>query len=223
MEVQNATPAALLQGVKQYRVPIWQRQYTWRGEQHGQLWRDLLHQYDLLVTGGPPAASGHFLGSFVLAPVSASGSGVITLLVIDGQQRLTTLMLLLCALRDARAETEPSAVDELNDTYLINRYKAGEQHYRLRPTLEDRDSFVRWVEREPDAGLDDGISAAYRYFARELARGHNGQSLDLLLMIDVVAERLAIVEINTGQGDNAHRIFQSLNLDPPFCPAVEVE
>lgn len=211
MEVQNATPAALLQGTKQYRVPIWQRQYTWRGEQHGQLWRDLLHQYDLLLVGGPPAASGHFLGSFVLAPVSASGSGVITLLVIDGQQRLTTLMLLLCALRDALAETEPGAVDELNDTYLINRYKPGEQHYRLRPTLEDRDSFIRWVEREPDAAVGDGISEAYRYFRRQLAREHNGQPLDLRLMIDVVAERLSIVEINTGQGDNAHRIFQSLN------------
>jgi len=43
MDVHDATPGALLQGNKQYRIPIWQRQYTWRAEQHTQLWNDLLH------------------------------------------------------------------------------------------------------------------------------------------------------------------------------------
>jgi len=212
MDVHDATPGALLQGNKQYRIPIWQRQYTWRAEQHTQLWNDLLHQYDIVVSGQLHAVAPHFLGSFVLAPLRPSGSGVLTLQVIDGQQRLTTLMLLLCALRDAAAEQDPVIVAEFNDTYLVNRYKQDEHHYRLRPTLEDRGAFDARVERLPDSGAGDGISEAYRFFRERLAHARDGdEPIDPRVMADVVAERLAIVEINTEHGDNAHRIFQSIN------------
>lgn len=210
MDVNNTTPAELFQGTKQYRVPIWQRQYTWRAEQHEQLWHDLLHQYRI-VTGEVADQSAHFLGSFVLATVSASGSGVMSLLVIDGQQRMTTLMLMLCALRDTLAEQEPEAREELTNTFLLNPYKQGEQRHRLRPTLEDRGSFDRWVAGEDDNGARDAISEAYRFFRRRIAAGIDSQPLDLRVMVDVVTTRLAIVDINSGHGDNAHRIFQSLN------------
>jgi len=212
MDVHNATPADLLQGTKQYRVPIWQRQYTWRLEQHAQLWRDLLHQHDLVAGGQGDAVAGHFLGSFVLAPVSSSGSGVVTLQVIDGQQRLTTLMLLLCALRDVAAEDDPQAREEFDDTYLLNKYKQGDQHFSLRPTLEDRDAFDARVRGLPDEGAGDAISEAYRFFLARLREPReDGARIDPRAMAATVAERLAIVEINTGRGDNAHRIFQSLN------------
>jgi len=59
MHVQNATLKALVQGEKQFRVPIWQRQYTWGVSQHEQMWHDLVEQYDALV-GGHAAVAGHF-------------------------------------------------------------------------------------------------------------------------------------------------------------------
>lgn len=108
-------------GQKQFQVPIWQRQYTWKGDQHEKIWRDLMEQYRL-VTAGEANVSGHFLGSFVLSPKDPMAAGVSHFLVIDGQQRLTTLMLLLCALRDKLATTNEQAIERYDETYLINKY-----------------------------------------------------------------------------------------------------
>ena len=90
MLVHTATLKAIVEGQKQFQVPIWQRQYTWRNAQHEQLWSDLTEQYRYLKSGNAPA-SGHFLGSFVLSPKDPSASGVSYFLVIDGQQRLTSI------------------------------------------------------------------------------------------------------------------------------------
>jgi uncharacterized protein with ParB-like and HNH nuclease domain len=211
VQVRTATLKSLVQGEKQFRVPIWQRQYTWRSVQHEQLWSDLVEQYRYLRSGQPPA-SGHFLGSFVLSPKDPTASGVSYFLVIDGQQRLTTLMLLLCALRDRAAATDPQAVERYDEVYLINKFHQGEARLRLLPTAEDRQPFRRWLAREPDNGAGDDISRAYRFFAARLDEpGDDTQPLDLDVLTRVVVERLEIVELTTQSGDNAHRIFQSLN------------
>jgi alkylated DNA nucleotide flippase Atl1 len=212
VHVQNATLKALIQGEKQFRVPIWQRQYTWRRAQHQQLWSDVMGQYAVLRQGSAPGIAGHFLGSFVLSPVDPTASGVQTFLVIDGQQRLTTLMLVLCALRDLGAEEDGQAVERFDKLYLVNEFQQGDAHYRLQPTQEDRKGFRARVERDQDEGAGDLISDAYRFFAARLREaGPDGGPIDRALLERVVVERMAIVEITTEHGDNAHRIFQSLN------------
>jgi alkylated DNA nucleotide flippase Atl1 len=208
--VHTATLKAIVEGQKQFQVPIWQRQYTWRSAQHEQLWRDLIEQYRHLQTRDVPA-SGHFLGSFVLSPKDPSASGVSYFLVIDGQQRLTTLMLLLCALRDRSARDDSGAVERFDDFYLINKHQHGEERMRLLPTEEDRAAFGRWLMRAPDNGAGDDISRAYRFFASRIAQQLDGEDIDLHLLTRTAVERLEIVEITTQHGDNAHRIFQSLN------------
>jgi len=137
MHVQNATLKELIQGERQFRVPIWQRQYAWRHPQHWQLWQDLLEQYGHFQADASADGAGHFLGSFVLSPVTPTASGAQTFLVIDGQQRLTTLMLVLCALRDVAAEQSPEAVNRFDKLYLINEFQTGDGHFRLQPTEED--------------------------------------------------------------------------------------
>lgn len=133
-------------------------------------------------------------------------------LIIDGQQRLTTLMLLLCALRDRASADDEQAVARYDENYLINKFHEGEARLRLMPTEEDRQALLRWVNREPDNGAGDDLSRAYRFFAKRLTEGdQDGSALDLERLTRVVVERLEIVEITTQQGDNAHRIFQSLN------------
>ncbi|MBO9534351.1 MAG: DUF262 domain-containing protein [Solirubrobacteraceae bacterium] len=209
MQVQTATLKALVQGEKQFQVPIWQRQYTWKADQHGQLWHDLMEQYRL-VTAGETSIAGHFLGSFVLSPKDPMAAGVSHFLVIDGQQRLTTLMLLLCALRDKLAQSDPQAIEKYDEVYLINKFYSGDDHIRLLPTDEDRKPFRRWVQREPDNNAGDDISRAYRFFAGQLD-AESAAGLDLETLTQVVVERLEIVVIHTQPGDNAHRIFQSLN------------
>lgn len=74
MRVSNTTFNGVIEGQKQFRIPIWQRQYTWRAGEHEQLWRDLLEQYDALVANAAERST-HFLGSFVLAPVDPWRAG----------------------------------------------------------------------------------------------------------------------------------------------------
>jgi alkylated DNA nucleotide flippase Atl1 len=210
VQVHTATLKSLVQGEKQFQVPIWQRQYTWRTAQHAQLWSDLAEQYRHLKSGNAPS-SGHFLGSFVLSPKDPAAAGVSYFLVIDGQQRLTTLMLLLCALRDRAAETDPLALERYDEVYLVNKFHQGEARMRLLPTEEDRASFRRWLTREPDNGAGDDISRAYRFYAGRLSEPLDGEEIDVELLARAAVERLEIVEISTQPGDNAHRIFQSLN------------
>ena len=104
MKAGPTTLKPLIEGQKQYRVPIFQRPYTWDGDQLKQLWADILAQYQLLVAerqgSSWPKRSRHFLGSFVLAPILTGAHGVSPYLVIDGQQRLITLFLALAPLSD---------------------------------------------------------------------------------------------------------------------------
>src|SRR5438093_1595047 len=104
MQVRETSLQELIGGPKQFRVPLFQRTYTWKEKDHRRLWRDILGQYGILLpsTSGSAEANGHFIGSFVLAP-APSPAALPAYLVVDGQQRLTTLTLALCALREAAA------------------------------------------------------------------------------------------------------------------------
>ena len=164
MQVRETNLKQLIQGEKQFRVPLWQRQYTWRLADQRLLWRDILEQYMRVSDGGTVGQSGHFLGSIVLSPVPAAASDPAPYLIVDGQQRLTTLMLLLAAIRDAAAKTNRQALERYDELYLINKFQQGEAHYRLVPTQADRSSFFACITRTGQAGGQDLIGQAYRFF-----------------------------------------------------------
>lgn len=211
MQVRETNLKQLVQGEKQFRVPLWQRQYTWRLADHRLLWRDILEQY-MRVPDGITSQSGHFLGSIVLSPVPAAASDVASYLIVDGQQRLTTLMLLLAAIRDAAAKVDRQALERYNELYLINKFQPGEAYFRLAPTQDDRPSFFACITRTGQAGGQDLIGQAYRFFRGQIELPDlDDKPLDLGRLTAVVVERLMLVDITTGPGDNAHRIFQSLN------------
>lgn len=116
----ETTLQELLEGSKQYRVPLYQRTYSWGDAQLKRLWDDVAKLTD---DRRQDPASTHFIGSVVLAPSPGIGPvGVQEYLVVDGQQRLTTLTLLLCAIRDHRAATEnPEHRQRIDDLYLTNK------------------------------------------------------------------------------------------------------
>ena len=212
MQVRETNLKQLVQGEKQFRVPLWQRQYTWRMADHRLLWRDILEQYARAAGGAAANQAGHFLGSIVLSPIPAAASDVASYLIVDGQQRLTTLMLLLCAVRDAAAKTDPRAIERYDELYLINKFQQGEARFRLVPTQADRVSFFACITRSGNAGGQDTIGQAYRFFRSHVELlGPDDEPLDLHRLAAIVVERLAVVDITTSTGDNAHRIFQSLN------------
>lgn len=157
----------LLEGTKQYQVPLYQRTYSWKRAQLERLWRDILQLAEDRATN--PDLT-HFIGSLVLAPSPANGpAGVMEFLVVDGQQRLTTLTLLLCAIRDHRAQTEnPEHRERINDQYLINRWKPERSRLKLLPTQADRASYcilpawrphlrpVELIRLAPHTGISEG-------------------------------------------------------------------
>lgn len=212
MQVRETTLEDLIGGKKQFRIPLFQRPYTWREANLAQLWRDILAQYEGLRSEPSLNGSGHFLGSFVLAPYPAPASAVTSFVVVDGQQRLTTLLLALAALRDTAALVNPEARDRFNETYLLNRWQQGHDRYRLLPSKPDQPSFVAVVDDEPGKGSRTPIGDAYRYFAARFSEpDRNDEPLDADLLELAITRRLVIVDITAQSGDNVHRIFESLN------------
>ena len=202
----ETTLQELLGGAKQYQVPLYQRSYSWGKSQLVKLWEDI-RQLANDRTSRPELT--HFIGSLVLAPSPANGpAGVQDWLVVDGQQRLTTLSVLMCALRDYQARETPSERDRINDLYLVNKWHA-DRHLKLLPTQADRPSYLACVDGAAQAGGADPIGTSYRFFVAELT------SLDepgeLKRIEEALMSGLAIVAVTAGAGDNAYRIFESLN------------
>src|SRR3954452_5563278 len=136
----ETTLQELLEGSKQYQVPLYQRTYSWAKPQLERLWEDITKLAEDRAT--KPKAT-HFIGSLVLAPSPANGpAGVQEFLVVDGQQRLTTLSILLCAIRDHRAKTEGAEHRQRIDQLFLTNPGKGEHHrLKLLPTQADRDSY----------------------------------------------------------------------------------
>ena len=210
MKAQETTIQQLIQGEKQFVVPLYQRPYSWQTPQLEQLWQDILDQSDALAADS--GARTHFIGSVVLAPSPDLSATMSRWVVVDGQQRLTTLLLLLCALRDHLAADDPRERDRFDELYLTNKWRSGDDHYRFLPTQADRDAFVACIRQSPDAGSGDGIGAAYRYFRRMLVESDDpADPHDIPRIETVVRDRLSIVEISADRDDNVFRIFESLN------------
>lgn len=163
----ETTLQELLEGSKQYQVPLYQRTYSWKQDQLRRLWEDILKLAEDRVDA--PGAT-HFIGSLVLAPSPSNGpAGVQEFLVVDGQQRLTTLSILLCAIRDHLVKTEdPEHRERIDTQYLINKWKPGQQRLKLVPTQEDRPAYLACLDSTPQAGGSDPVGAAYRFFQAQL-------------------------------------------------------
>ncbi len=207
----ETTLQELLEGSKQYQVPLYQRTYSWTPRQLERLWEDI---EKLAQDRRSAPTTTHFIGSLVLAPSPSNGpTGVQEFLVVDGQQRLTTLSVLLCALRDHRAATESGEHRErIDQQYLINKWKPEKQRLKLLPTQADRGAYLAVLDATPQAGGADPVGAAYRYFrARLVAMDDPDDPTDIERIEDAVISGLALVSVTAQVGDNAHRIFESLN------------
>lgn len=211
MKATETTLKELLEGTKQYQVPLYQRTYSWAKEQHERLWNDLV-----LLTEErqeSPEAT-HFLGSVVLAPSPSNGpTGVHRYLVVDGQQRLTTLTILLAAIRDHRAATEdPTHRDRINEQYLENKWQPEDSRLKLLPTQADRESYRACIRQTATAGSADGIGEAYRYFTGRLsASTSEDKAIEVRALEETILLGLALVSVTAQKEDNVHRIFESLN------------
>ncbi|WP_248965304.1 GmrSD restriction endonuclease domain-containing protein [Sphaerisporangium perillae] len=209
MKANETTLRGLIGGEQQLLVPLYQRPYSWEREQLATLWRDIEIQADRIEQGKD---NSHFLGSVVLAPGPNNSPGNYEWLVVDGQQRLTTLMVALCALRDHQAAEDPLHRERINETHLINRFRPGDARYRLLPTQVDRQAFKDCVEGQPFGATGSLIASAYQFFRTKLVEVDDpADPHDIARIESVVLNRLNVVQIVVEGDDNAFRIFESIN------------
>ena len=221
MEARDTDFLQLLDGRKQFFVPIFQRRYSWEKKHCERLWNDVLR------LGQNRENPSHFLGSIVyIEPGVSNVSGIRKLHVIDGQQRLTTLTLLLAALSRAVKGQESDigiTPEELSDYYLNNR-KTDELRYKQVLTEHDKDTLIQllngnsggWFRHEgnlikllEDKELPINTSPQllenYRFFETKL------KDVDLETVYNGI-QKLRIVDIALDRNhDNPQLIFESLN------------
>ncbi|MGL2645253.1 DUF262 domain-containing protein [Helicobacter pylori] len=125
----------------QFVIPIYQRVYSWGKEQCKQLWDDIIK------IGGNDKMNGHFIGSILYVLDGNTPSS--PLLIIDGQQRLTTITLLCIALRD-HLSNEVKILEEFSrekiESYLINGDKNGDKKFRLILSKSDKDTLLSLID-----------------------------------------------------------------------------
>ena len=197
----------LLKGPKQFVVPIYQRTYSWTARQCDQLWRDVER------VAADDSTPTHFVGSVVYIEGGLHGAAeeVPQFLIIDGQQRLTTVSLLLAALADAfekLGEAAPLAPNKMRNYYLANADEEGELRHKLRLTRGDHATLTKLLDGKP---LPDRPSRRlvenHRLFADRLAAPDADpvliyRGLQKLVVVDLVLER---------DYDDPQLIFESLN------------
>ena len=204
MDARKGNIFEILNGNKQFLIPVYQRYYSWDIEQCRRLWNDIV---DMQKRN----KAGHFVGSIVNIAEQAMPTGVQKYMIIDGQQRMTTLTLLLLALRDyAIQHPEDTTINfrRIDNMLLKNEYEVGDERYKLLLTETDRDILIRLVESKP---IPDGTKSRlidnYKFFSgkiadRDLQPAEIYESIGKLQIVNITLDRTM---------DDAQAIFESLN------------
>ncbi|SKB07670.1 Protein of unknown function [Aeromicrobium choanae] len=210
MKAQETQLKVILEGKRQFSIPLYQRRYSWKQKEWQSFWTAVRRQYDLVLQGGESLKRPtHFFGSLVVHPISDQLSGLSAFNVIDGQQRLTTTYAFLVALRDLW--NDPEDKERIHESYLVNKWEKGDGRYKLLPGAHDRSDLKALVDGSADQATG-AIGSAYKWLTNqlELMRAELG-TIDFNALELAVVTRLEVVDVTTDANDNAHRIFQTLN------------
>jgi uncharacterized protein with ParB-like and HNH nuclease domain/predicted transport protein len=198
MKAVEAPFLSLISGPKQFIIPIYQRSYSWNIKQCEQLFNDILK------TGKNNQISGHFIGSIVyISKGLYQSTAVPQLLVIDGQQRLTTLSLLLFSLSKILEKDESQKLINYN---LINFNENNDLRYKLFLTKSDKDTFIKLIEGHDFNEKDSKrIIDNFKFFTEKVNKSNSDillKGISKLLIIDVSLDH---------ERDDPQLIFESLN------------
>jgi uncharacterized protein with ParB-like and HNH nuclease domain/predicted transport protein len=195
-----------LQSSKQYVIPIYQRTYSWQESECEQLWKDILR------AGSDEHQFVHFVGSVVhIAQDESTATLQAPKLVIDGQQRLTTVSILLAALAEELGDDEPIdgfSAQQVRGYYLTNPLERGEKRYKLILSQTDKASLCASVDKAPKPHEHSvRVHANFEFFKRKL-KELNGK----LAPVCQGLTKLMIVDVSLTRGqDNPQLVFESLN------------
>ncbi len=204
MDARKGNIYEILNGNRQFLIPVYQRFYSWDIDQCKQLWNDIVEMQK-------KDKAGHFVGSIVNIAEQAMPTGVQKYMIIDGQQRMTTLTLLLLALRDyAIKNPDDTTINarRIDNMLLKNEYESGEERYKLLLTETDRDILISLVEEKPiTEDIRSRLIENYKFFADKLAEkeilpAQVYESIGKLQIVNITLDRAV---------DDAQAIFESLN------------
>ena len=192
---------------KQFVIPVYQRTYSWDIKQCEQLWEDILN------IGQSNNIDAHFIGSIIFVMNDTYKISHNKLLVIDGQQRLTTINLLLIALRNALGEKEEFlgkfSKTKINNRYLLNADEDNEQKYKLILSENDKDSLLYFLDNDRTKPLELSLKIQDNFAFFEKMVSENRDKLEGIFR---GLEKLMIVSISLERDkDNPQLIFESMN------------
>jgi len=211
LKAEDVRITELLEGPKQFIVPVFQRDYSWGTKHCLQLWKDILR------VGSDNNAKAHFIGSLVYIAAEETSAKITRWLLIDGQQRLTTLTILLAALRNRIPEADEEGqqcIDEealptrleLGDYYLCNAHGKGDRRYKLHLRRGDHETLTALLDgKDLPADASERIRENFRFFENQLDNADLGlvyRGIKKLVAVDVALKR--------GE-DDPQMIFESLN------------
>lgn len=186
---------------KRFVIPVYQRNYDWKTENCKQL-------YDDLIKVIRRRRKSHFFGSIV----SVHNDGEFNeYLVIDGQQRLTTISLLLLAMYNLMKNgvltpEKGNLAEKIYKTYLIDEWQDDDTRIKLKPVKNDRNAFGKLFDEETEHIPDSNLTINYNYFYSRIQK----EEITLDELYEAVT-KLEIINITLNQDDNPQLIFESLN------------
>jgi uncharacterized protein with ParB-like and HNH nuclease domain len=201
MQAKETKLQDIIEGTKQYVIPLFQRTYSWTPKEWEVLWKDLV---ELSEMENPRT---HFIGSIVNMPTVSVPEGVAKYLLIDGQQRLTTIFILLTLLRNrAREIQNQEFAEEINNTLLVNPYKKDQDFYKLLPTQVDRETYQNLINGTPNES-ENQLTRAYTFFEKKLKQ----VELEPDKLKKIITSYFSVVSIVLDADDNPYLVFESLN------------
>lgn len=224
----KATATELFEGRKHYVIPAYQRPYVWNEEdQWAPLWDDIVRVTESHLGSTPKQFISHFLGAVVFELTQAGSAAITELEVIDGQQRLTTLQLLLDAAQEVLAANGHDEAAERLEELIRNKqtsYKGKKQRFKLWPSQANRAEFAHAMDpNEPPPKEAGQIQGAHNFFKEEARRWLLGepdpdgnappgtQAERAVQLTETLAARLVVVAIDLTGDDDAQLIFETLN------------
>ena len=199
MQAKETKLQDIIEGTKQYVVPLFQRTYSWTKSEWEVLWNDLV---ELCEADNPRS---HFIGSIVTMPTVSVPEGVAKFLLIDGQQRLTTIFVLLTLLRNKATENQNQEfAEEINNTLLVNPYKKDNDYFKLIPTQVDRETYKNLIHHQ-SAEKDCAIAKAYAYFEKKLKQ----VKIEHQRLKKIITNYFSVVSIVLDADDNPYLVFES--------------
>ena len=186
---------------KRFIIPVYQRNYSWKEENCRQLYDDLIK----LITNGRDI---HFFGSIVSVYNGRSQE----FLIIDGQQRVTTVSLLLLAIHNILKAGQLVAQDKwlinkVYEEYLVDKYEPADKRIKLKTVNKDLEAFEKLFEGDPSEYIQNSaITINYRYFYERILK----EEISVDQLYDAIG-KLMVINITVDEDDNPQLIFESLN------------